>query len=381
MEEVRGLIQEARARHAARQPGMRGAKVAYHRRGEMSIPAFRNPPGGDPEVEGRAASLRVMAKAASLPLDFFFYDLEDAAPDDPQYKPLARRFCVEALTSNDFGDTIRAFRPNNLRTPFFEDDVVEVVGQAGHCLDAIVLPKTETYEEVVDVQRILRAVQVAAGRTRPEDRLAIEVLVESPGAFVDAERIASLEDVTALVFGAWDMARTLGAEVAADSWLTDQLVVRQTLPILAAAHGKDAVDAVTATLPVRPKDPNDEAAKARHAAALTLARRDAEDARRIGYAAKWILHPDQIEPIHGAFTPSRQAALAALDLTARYARAATAGSGAELDGDRLADKAVVGVQWWRVEAGLRAGVLTKDDIGATGLSWQELERAARTADR
>ncbi len=381
MDKVRGLIQHARARHGARAAGIRGARVPYHRRGEMSIPAFRNPPGGDPETDGRAASLRMMGKAAKLPVDFFFFDLEDAAPDDPQYKPLARRFCVEALTSHDFGSRVRAFRPNNLRTPWFEDDVVDVVGAAGDRLDALVLPKTETFEEVADVQAILRAVQKAAGRGAPEQRLSIEVLIESPGAFVDAERIASLPDVSALIFGAWDFARTLGAEVAADRWLADQAMARQTLPILAAAHGKDAVDAVTATLPIRPRDPGDAAAGERHAQALELARRDALDARRIGFAAKWILHPDQIEPIQGAFTPSRDQALAALDLAARYARAAAAGSGAELDGDRLADKAVVGTQWWRVEAGRRAGVIDDGDVAATGVPWPDLQRAARTADR
>jgi citrate lyase subunit beta/citryl-CoA lyase len=357
---------------------MRGDLVPYHRRGEMSIPAFRNPAGGDPETDGRAASLRMMGKAATLPVDFFFFDLEDAAPDNPQYKPLARRFAVEALNGHDFGDRVRAFRPNNLRTPWFEDDVVEVVGAAGDNLDVVVLPKTETFEEVADVQAILRAVQKAAGRSR---RIHIEVLIESPGAFVDAERIASIEDVSALIFGAWDFARTLGAEVDEDRWLSDQAVARQTLPILAAAHGKDAVDAVTATLPIRPKDPTDVAAAARHADALALAARDAHDARRLGFAAKWILHPDQIEPIQGAFTPSRGAALAALDLAARYARAAASGSGAELDGGRLADKAVVGERWWQVEAGRRAGVISDEDLQATGLTWTELLSASRTADR
>ena len=363
-QEARALIRAARARHAGAPAGMRGAAVPYRRRGEMSIPAFRNPAGGDPEVDGRAASLRVMAKAATLPVDFFFYDLEDAAPDDPQYKPLARRFLIEALRAHDFGDRVRAFRPNNVRTPYFEDDVVDVLQAAD--------------DRLADVQAILRAVSRAAGRDRP---LSIEVLIESPGAFVDAERIAGLEDVTALIFGAWDFARTLGARVDAQRWLDDQAVARQTLPILAAAHGKDAVDAVTATLPIRPKDPGDARAAERHAAALALARRDAEDAQRLGFAAKWILHPDQIEPIQGAFTPSREEALAALDLAARYARAAAAGSGAEVDGDRLADKAVVGADWWRVEAGRRAGVLDEGDLEATGLSWDELRRAAVTADR
>jgi citrate lyase subunit beta/citryl-CoA lyase len=373
--EARQQIRDAQALHRPVEEMVRGARVPYFRRGEMSIPAFKLPPGGDPETDGRAKSLRLMAKAATLPIDFFFYDLEDAAPDNPDFKPLARRFLIEAFQTLDLSGRVRAFRPNNIRTHYFEDDIVEVVGAIGHKLDAIVLPKTETAEEVVDVQRILRTMQRLAGR---DNIIRLEVLIESPRAFVQAEQIASIDDVTALIFGAWDFARTIGGRVEPDSWLQDQGTARQLLPILAAAHGKEAVDAVTATLPIRPKDATDAAASAQYEAALVAARRDAEDARRIGYAAKWILHPDQIAPIHGAWTPSRQTALAALELTRRYTEAALAGSGAELHGNALADKAVVGTEWWQVRAGLSAGILDASDIQATGHTIETLERTVRT---
>jgi citrate lyase beta subunit len=374
-EQARSQIQSAQARHRSIEEMVRGANVPYFRRGEMSIPAFKLPPGGDPETDGRAKSLRLMSKAASLPIDFFFYDLEDAAPDNASFKPLARRFLIEAFQTLDLSGKIRAFRPNNIRTPYFEDDIIEVVGTIGAQLDAIILPKTETAEEVEDVQKILRTVQRLAGRS---NTIRLEVLIESPRAFVQAEQIASITDVSALVFGAWDFARTIGSRVEAETWLQDQGTARQLLPILAAAHGKEAVDAVTATLPIRPKDPSDAPAVQRYEAAIQTARRDAEDARRIGYAAKWILHPDQIEPIHSAWTPSRETALAALDLTRRYAEAALAGSGAELHGNALADKAVVGTEWWQVRAGLSAGILSAADIVATGHSLETLERTVRT---
>ena len=223
--------------------------------------------------------------------------------------------------------------------------------------------------------QILRTVQRLAGRS---NTIRMEVLIESPRAFVQAEQIAAIDDVAALVFGAWDFARTIGGRVEPDSWLQDQGTARQLLPILAAAHGKDAVDAVTATLPIRPKDPSDASAQRAYEAAIVAACRDAEDARRIGYAAKWILHPDQITPIQGAWTPSREEALAALELTRRYTEAALAGSGAELHGNALADKAVVGTEWWQVQAGLSAGILSLSDIDATGHSIETLERTVRT---
>ncbi len=371
---ARSLIARVRRTHSQVPEMIRGAKVPYHRRAEMSIPAFKLRGDGDPEVEGRAQSLRMMGKAAIFPIDFFFYDLEDACPDNPDLKPMARSFLIEAFETLDFGSRVRAFRPNNVRTQTFEDDMVEVVGRVGDRLDAIVLPKTESVDEVADVIEVVKTVQRCAGRDRT---IPLEVLIESPRAFVDAERIAALDGVSALVFGAWDFARTIGALVDPDTWLEDQGAARQLLPIIAAAYGKDAVDAVTATLPLRSADDPD---GTRYQAAIELAARDAQNARRLGYAAKWILHPAQIEPIQGAWTPTRDVALTALNLTAVYARAALAGSGAEVHGGALADKAVVGTEWWHVLAGIRAGVLTDDDIAATGLGLDVLERTVRTRD-
>lgn len=400
-DEVRKKIQAAQAVHRARPEMMHGSKVPYYRRGEMSIPGFKMKPGGDVETDGRQQSLRLMSKAAKFPIDFFFYDLEDAAPDNPDYKVFARQFVAEALTTNDYGKRIVAFRPSNIRTRYFEDDIIEVVSKAGHVLNAIVVPKTEYADEVQDIVNIVRDIQRLSGRN---NEIQLEVLIESPRGFLEAEKIASIDGVSTLIFGAWDFARTIGGKVTAEGWLQDQAVVRQMLPIIAAACGKDAVDAVTATLPLRPKKPEgmeDELYKAalqKHSSelnagevgetfieqaklrerALDLTRRDAEDARAIGYAAKWILHPDQIDCIHAAWSPAREEALAALKLAADYTKAALAGSGAEVDGDRLADKAVVGTEWWLVVAGLRAGSITDEDVKATGYDIEELRRTVVT---
>jgi citrate lyase beta subunit len=375
--QARELIRTAQRRHQRVDEMMKGVNVPYYRRGEMSIPGFKMKPNTDPEVDGKALSMKMMRKAAELPIDFFFYDLEDASPDNPDLKPLARQFVVEALGELDFGDRVVAYRPNNIRTPYFEQDIVGVVGQVGYKLDAIVLPKSETADEVKDVQNILRHVCRLAGFNK---RISIEVLIESPRAFQQAEAIAALDDVSALIFGAWDFARTIGGRVEPNTWTQDQATARQLLPIIAASRGKDAVDAVTATLPIRAKDPNDTAAIARHKRAVDLAAKDAQDARRVGFAAKWILHPDQIDAIQNAWTPSREKALAALKLAADYTRAATHGSGAELIGDQLADKAVVGTEWWLVRAALHAKVLTEADVMETGYALQQLERTVRTRD-
>ena len=403
LQDLRQHIASVQAKHRSRPEHIRGMHVPYYRRAEMSIPAFKMASGGNVETDGRQQSLKLMSKAASFPIDFFFYDLEDASPDNPDFKVWARKFVVEALTTNDYGDRVVAFRPNNIRTPYFEHDVVEVVSGAGHRLQAMVIPKTEYAEEVADIVQIIRDVQRLEGRDNP---ISLEVLIESPRAFLEAEKIAAIDGVSALIFGAWDFARTISGRVTADDWIYDQGTARQLLPIIAASYGKEAVDAVTGTLPIRPKKPEGmsdadfaHAMKtpaasldpARYDAAflellakkdraIELARRDALNARAVGFAAKWILHPDQIGPIHAAFTPTRDEAMAALQLTADYAKAALSGSGAEVDGDRLADKAVVGTEWWVVLSGLKAGAITPADVEATGFSFRDLERTVVTHD-
>ncbi len=358
-------------------PQRRGRLVPYRRRGVMAIPAFKMLAGGDPAVDGRAQSWKLLQKATEMPIDCFFYDLEDAAPDQPEFKAFARKFCAEALQHFDFAQRVVAFRPNDVRSAYFEDDLVDVLTAAGHKLHAIVIAKTEDSSEISAIARLIAQIQRHAGH---ENRPLLEVLIESPRAFQQAQAIASLPCVASLTFGAWDFARLVGGEVRAETWLTDLGAVRQLLPVIAASEGKDAVDAVTAMLPIRPTA---QAGTAEHAAqaearahALALAARDAENAKILGFAGKWVLHPDQIAPIQNAWLPTRERALQALGLAVQYARAAQTGSGAELAGTQLADRAVIGADWWLVEDALRGAVLTDADVAATGLELRALRAIA-----
>lgn len=374
----RQTLGERASHHQKTSEMVRGSAVPYHRRGVLSVPAYRGGAALQPEVV-RTRSLQMMAKAALLPVDALFFDLEDAAPDQPAFKALARQFCAEALATTDFGPRLVGFRPNAIRSLYFTADLDVVLAAAGHRLDFIVIPKSESAVEVADIADLVAALGRALGWPKLP---RLEVLIESPRAFFQAHAIAAIPLVSALVFGAYDFARCIGSQVHAQTWLADQLLVRQMLPIIAAAHGKHALDAVTATLPVRPKDglPTPDAVAARQVA-LDLAHRDAADACRLGFAGKWVLHPDQIAPIQAAFGPTAEQAGRALRLCADYARAAMAGSGAERDQAqpgqvRLIDKAVAGMEFWVVQAGLRYGVLTDPDVAATGLTLAQLRAAS-----
>jgi citrate lyase beta subunit len=392
----------AHLRHRATVEQVRGLHSPHHRRGVMAIPAFKMAPGGDPAVDGRAQSLKLMAGAQRFAVDSFFFDLEDAAPDRDEFKAFARQFAIEALRTGEFGRRVVGFRPNNLRTAFFERDLAEVLLRAGHKLDVVVLPKSESASEVADVAQMIRQGLRLAGVDRP---VALEVLIESPRAFAQAQQIAAVPGVSALVYGAFDMARCIGAQVRPDRWLDDHRTVRQLLPVLAAAEGKEALDAVTAAIPVRPArpasmsteeytvalqgdlavlagcEPGFARAIQRRQEALEICRRESQDARAIGFAGKWVLHPDQIAPIQDAWQPTRDEALRALHVVADYARAAMTGSGARLHGQQMADKAVIGALWWEVQDAARAKVLQDADFADCGATLDQMRRAVVTRDQ
>lgn len=392
-------LRQTHLRHAQTTEQVRGLHVPYHRRGVLSIPAFKMAAGGDPRTDGRAQSLKLMGGAKRFAVDSLFFDLEDAAPDQPEFKQFAREFAIEALLTTDLPDRVVGFRPNNLRTEYFEQDFAQVLLRAGHRLDYVVLPKSESADEVADVARLLRLALRLSGVDRP---VWLEVLIESPRAFAEAQRIAAIPEVSALAYGAYDFARCIGAQVRPDQWLDDHRAVRQLLPVLAAAEGKEALDAVTAAIPVRPAKPagwTDQQfqkafsgsdtplgldgqafaeAMTRRQRALDLTRRDAQDARALGFAGKWVLHPDQIAPIQAAWLPNRAQALQDLAVVASYALAGQSGSGAQVTGHQMADKAVIGALWWEVRAALRGQVLQPADIDATGASLELLQRAVVT---
>ena len=93
------------------------------------------------------SSQKFIDKARSLPVDQVFLDLEDACA--PLAKPGARKTIVEALNEGGWGERLRVVRVNDWTTEWTYRDVTEVVEGAGAHLDAIMLPKVQTPEQIV----------------------------------------------------------------------------------------------------------------------------------------------------------------------------------------------------------------------------------------
>ncbi len=265
-------------------------------------------------------------KALESEADYVFLDLEDAvAPAD---KEQARKNVVAGLLEHDWkarGKTV-CVRVNGIDTPYMYRDVVDVVEQAGHRLDVVLVPKVGVPADVYLVDALLTQIETAR---RIPHRIGVEVLIETALGMANVEAIAQASRrVEAMHFGVADLAASLRARTVTIGGLNpdypgDQWHAALSRMVTACrAYGLRAIDGPYGDF----KDPEGYLAAARRAAAL-------------GYEGKWAIHPSQLALANEVFTPPASEVdrarriLQALDEAAREGRGA-----AQLDG-RMIDAA------------------------------------------
>nr|MDQ3304313.1 aldolase/citrate lyase family protein [Actinomycetota bacterium] len=96
-----------------------------------------------------ATRRKMVEKALASNADGVFLDLEDAVA--PDRKAGAREDVVHALKELDWRGRPTLYRVNDLDTPFFYRDLIEVVERAGERLDAVLIPKVERPEDLYTV--------------------------------------------------------------------------------------------------------------------------------------------------------------------------------------------------------------------------------------
>ncbi len=265
-------------------------------------------------------------KALDGEADYIFLDLEDAvAPGD---KERARTNVIQALLELDWrgrGKTI-SVRINGIDTHYMYRDVVDVVEQAGHRLDTILIPKVGVPADVYMVDAMVSQIEEAKGIPH---RLGIDVLIETALGMANVEAIAqSSRRLEAMHFGVADYAASCRARTVVIGGLNpdypgDQWHAALSRMIVACrAYGLRPIDGPFGDL----KDPEGYRLAARRAAAL-------------GVEGKWAIHPSQIALANEVFTPPpaevdrARRILVALEDAAREGRGA-----AQLDG-RMIDAA------------------------------------------
>ena len=268
----------------------------------------------------------LFAKALESAADYVFLDLEDAvAPAD---KEQARRNTVAGLLEHGWRERRKTIsvRVNGIDTHYFYRDIVDVVEQAGHRLDTVLVPKVGVPGDVYLVDALLT--QIEAAKAIPH-RIGIEILIETALGLANVEEIARASGrLEAMHFGVADFAASTHARTVSIGGLNpdypgDQWHAAMSRMLTACrAYGLRALDGPYGDF----KDSEGFRAAARRAAAL-------------GYEGKWAIHPSQIALANEVFTPPEaevdraRRILAALDDAARQGRGA-----AQLDG-RMIDAA------------------------------------------
>jgi malyl-CoA/(S)-citramalyl-CoA lyase len=265
-------------------------------------------------------------KALDGEADYVFLDLEDAvAPAD---KEQARKHVLAGLLEHDWrarGKTV-AVRVNGIDTHYMYRDVVEVVEQAGHKLDVLLVPKVGVPGDVYLVDALLTQIETAR---RIPHRIGIEVLIETALGMANVEAIAlASRRLEAMHFGVADFAASVHARTVSIGGLNpdypgDQWHAAMARLVTACrAYGLRAIDGPYGDF----KDPDGFRAAARRAAAL-------------GYEGKWAIHPSQIGLANEVFTPPPAEVERARRILVALDDAAHAGRGAaQLDG-RMIDAA------------------------------------------
>jgi citrate lyase subunit beta/citryl-CoA lyase len=255
------------------------------------------------------SSERMLAKAPGLEADELVIDLEDAVV--PAAKAKARQLVGDVLSGEGASfPTAVAVRVNSPTGPWGECDVVELAERVGPAIDSLVIPKVQSAEDVIAVERLLERVGEPAGGIR------LQALVETAAGLLRAGEIAAASPrLDALIIGYADLGASLGRAPgdAPERWLYAQ----ETVLVAARAAGLQAIDGPYLEI--------------RDGEGL---RRRAEHVRALGFDGKWAVHPGQLAIINATFTPLPEELARAEAILAALADAEGRGA-CELDGEMI----------------------------------------------
>lgn len=231
-------------------------------------------------------SERKLAKARDGDADALIVDLEDsvAAAARPAARELTHEFLANA--ANDAGKEYWV-RINPLAS---EDALPDLRAVMPAAPAGIVLPKPAGASDVVELTRLLGALELELGLPAGQTRI-LPIVTERPAAlFTLHEYQGCSERLAAMSWGAEDLGTALGASAARDKlghWLPPYELARSLCLFAAAAAGVPAVDTVYTRF-------DDEQGLREFAAR----------ARRDGFTGMLAIHPAQVAIVNDAFTPT-----------------------------------------------------------------------------
>ncbi|KAK4050347.1 ERMES complex subunit [Microbotryomycetes sp. JL221] len=235
--------------------------------------------------------------------DALILDLEDSVAAGQ--KGEARRNVFDVLQSVGPSQSQLFVRINSHE---LGDDDLEVILKASN-LDGVVIPKVNTVQDVLNVDRAIE--EHASEQIR--DSLRLIASIESPLALVNLKEIATCSNrVEALLFAAEDYCAA--SNLVRTESRQEMLFARSSVVTVAKAFGLSAIDLVRTAY----KGPEAESGL----------RIEADEGRKLGFDGKQAIHPAQVATIQRSYTPSETEIQRAQKILAQYSEASDRGRGA-----------------------------------------------------
>lgn len=244
-----------------------------------------------------AVNLPLVKKAVSSSADVVIVDLEDAVALSE--KQAAREVMKKALKAYKHEKKMMV-RINALDTSFWSDDLESAItnGAAG-----IMIPKAEDEQEIRKVADKIRQISGDNG-----EGFNLVPLIESAKGVQFAFAIASADPlVSELAFGSIDFSLDIGCALTPEG--LELLYARSQLVIASKAAGKGSpIDAVYPDL-------RDEEGLKKQTAF----------AKQLGFKAKLVIHPKQLDVVHGVLLPSEEEMSLANEIVEAFEKAEKSG--------------------------------------------------------
>lgn len=274
--------------------------------------------------------------------DSVMFDLEDAIAITEKD---SARFLVHNMIKN-LGDIYKELdietvvRINGLATEFWKKDL-EAVVSAG--VEVVRIPMTESVEDVMavdaEIERIEKECGMEVGSTK------IMVAIETALGVMNSFSIAKspTKRLIAMALSGEDFVTSMKTTRTEEG---DELyVARGTIAMAARALGLEVLDTVYADVN------NDEGFL-----------KEANLIKRMGFGGKSLIHPRQVELIHGVYTPSEKEITKAQKIVDATAEALKQNLGVFTVDGKMVDKPIIERAQRVLELAKAAGVLVGGDI-------------------
>ncbi len=308
-------------------------------KGKRYLPEWQYPvPASSPERSRRSRLYlpgdqpRFFINAAIHKPDGLILDLEDSVA--PPNKDAARILVRNALRHIDFMGAERMVRINQLPLGFA--DLEEVVPQKP---DLILIPKTETPNQVIEVEK--KVEEILVKETEPRDLFFIPIIESALGVINAYDIAGASKRNVALAIGLEDYTADIGTQRTNEG--KESFFARSMLVNAARAARIQAIDTVFS-------DVDD----------MAGLRTSALEAKALGFDGKGCIHPRQIAVIHEAFAPGKEEIEKAKQVVRAFEEAKEKGLGVVSLGSKMIDPPVVKRALRTIDTAVREGIISQD---------------------